>query len=109
MKKGGFTWFTVRAEMAGTLTSGRNRTQKEGRRVELSSISLLLFIQAGAQPRDGATHIQGGSLLLHKSSLETPTHPEVCLLGESKSSQVANEVNDNHHVDSRGPPTHNQI
>lgn len=46
----------------------------------------------GLSPGDGTTHIQAGSFLLKQSSLETPTHPQMCLPGDPKAGQVASET-----------------
>lgn len=49
---------------------------------------LALLVSSFLPLYDGATHNQGTFSLLTKTSLERPsqTHPEVCLLGDFKSS-----------------------
>lgn len=54
---------------------------------QLASASVMFLLNPGLY---GAAHILGGSSLLHQTSLETSSSklPEVCVLDDSKHSQV---------------------
>lgn len=84
---GGNVWLSL-------LGSPQIRKQRENGYVHLSFISSSFISPQLPSPWNGAAHIQDGSSLLSLSTLEAPrpsiysVGPEVCLRGDSESSQA---------------------